>query len=180
MAFALHVGATALFHADGAEVATLFIERLAFRMSTAAASSAASTTDNTLTLIDVGMALLRQLPHLGFFGERGAIAAIGLSLCVCLFGAFDTVCSDCSRATKFRVLMSAGSFLPVAAWIFLFQNHTAIHAGFMVRILAVVPMAGAVTAWMWMKALAEEREASGDSAFRRLRLGLPPVRRVAA
>jgi hypothetical protein len=180
MAFVLHVGATALFHADGAEVATLFIERLAFRMSTAAASSAASTTDNTLTLIDVGMALLRQLPHLGFFGERGAIAAIGLSLGVCIFGSFDTLCSGSSRATKFRMLMSAGSFLPVAAWIFLFQNHTAIHAAFMVRILAVVPMAGAVTAWMWMKVLAEERDAGGESVFRRLRLGLPRVRRVAS
>ena len=179
MVFALHVAATALFHVDGAKVASLFIERLAFRMSTAAAASADEVATRTLTLVDVGLGLLRQLPHLGFLSERGAVAVIGLSLGVCFFAVFDTLCSGCSRATKFRVLMSAGIFVPVAAWIFMFENHTTIHASFMVRILAVVPMAGAATAWMWMRALAEERSAGGESVFHRLRIGLPGIRRVA-
>jgi hypothetical protein len=171
LVFALHVAATAVFHADGAEVASLFVERLAFRMSTTAATSAAEASAETLTLVDVGLALLRQLPHLGFLGERGAIAVIGLSLGISLFATFDTFCSRARRATKFRVLVSAGSFVPVAMWIFMFQNHTSVHASFMVRILVVVPMAGAVTAWMWARALAEEREGSGESLFRKLRSG---------
>ena len=113
----------------------------------------------------------RRLGELGFFGERGAVAVIGLSLGVCFFAVVDTLCSGCSRATKFKLLVSAGSFVPVALWIFMFQNHTSVHASFMVRILVVVPMAGAVTAWMWAHALAEERESGGESLLLRLRFG---------
>lgn len=155
MAFVLHTLATATVNRDGLEVVTLFLDRLGSRMAqTAPAEMADGAREvKALTLVDVGAALLKQLGHLGPWSQLTALGVILASLGVSAIVAYDMMLARGRATARLCAAIAAGSFLPVLVWILAFQNHTTIHAAFMVRILVVVPMAGMLGVWSWCRVM---------------------------
>jgi hypothetical protein len=162
MAFVLHTLATATVNRAGLEVVTMFIDQLSTRMATTAPAEVQGSVSETvrevhaLTLSDVGANLLKQLGHLGPWSQLTALGVILVSLGVSLVAAYDMLFVRGEPTARLCAALAAGSFLPVLVWILAFQNHTTIHAAFMVRILVVVPMAGMLAVWAWCRVVAAQ------------------------
>lgn len=160
--FVMHTLATALVDRAGLEVVSLFIDQLSTRMAQTAPAEVAGDAAETvrqvqaLTVLDVGANLLKQLSHLGPWSQLTTLAVILISLGLSLVAAYDMLFLRGEPTARLCAAIAAGSFLPVLVWILAFQNHTTIHAAFMVRILVVVPMAGMLAVWAWCRVAAAQ------------------------
>lgn len=153
--FGIHTVVTAVVDGTGFEVVNLFLDRLGSRMAQTTPAGDAVVAVRQLTLVDVAAALNKQLGNLGPLAPQTAAIALLALAGVALLAAYDAVVAKAHPVHRFAALMAGGAFLPVVVWILLFQNHTTIHAAFMVRILVAVPLAAAAGAWCWYRATSE-------------------------